>query len=188
MKRTLTIILTLTLMIFVGSTVFAVWDPADENKKAQKNSAMDDKVKVAIETFKSKDSDMKRFFKKAHGYAIFPTVGKGGIGIGAAYGKGLVFEKGKAIGRVSLKQISYGLQLGGQAYSQVIFFSDKNALNNFTDGNFEFGAGVSAVAITAGASADTDYDDGVAVFTMAKGGLMYEASISGQKFKFKPFK
>ena len=188
MKRMLTTVLILTLTIFVGSTVFAGWDPADEDKKSHKSSKMDKKVQEAIETFKSKDSDLKRFFKKAHGYAIFPTVGKGGIGIGAAYGKGLVFENGKAIGRVSLKQISYGLQLGGQAYSQVIFFSDKAALDTFTDGNFEFGAGVSAVAITAGVSADTDYDDGVAVFTMAKGGLMYEASISGQKFKYKPFK
>jgi len=181
-------ILMLTLTIFVGTTVFAGWDPANEDTKARKNSKMDAKVQEAIETFKRKDSDLKRFFKKAHGYAIFPTVGKGGMVIGAAYGKGLVFEKGKAIGQVSLKQISYGFQLGGQAYSQVIFFSDKDALDTFTDGNFEFGAGVSAVAITAGASADTDYDDGVAVFTMAKGGLMYEASISGQKFKYKPFK
>ena len=125
------------------------------------------------------------FRAKAYGYAVFPTVGKGGIGIGGAYGTGRVYERGRYIGRSNLAQLTIGFQLGGQAYSEIIFFRDKAALDDFTNGNFELGAQASAVAATAGASADADYSDGVAVFTMAKGGLMYEASIGGQKFSFK---
>ena len=129
---------------------------------------------------------MKVFFDQARGYAIFPTVGKGGIGIGGAYGKGKVFEREKLIGRTKLMQATIGFQLGGQAYREIIFFKDKNALDHFTSGNFEFSAQASAIAVTAGAATDADYSDGVAVFTMPKGGLMYEASIGGQKFSFDP--
>jgi lipid-binding SYLF domain-containing protein len=147
-----------------------------------------------------------RFFKNAHGYAVFPTIGKGGVGIGGAYGKGKVYQKGKAIGTVSMTQLSIGFQLGGQGFSQIVFFEDAKALKTFTEGEFEFGAEASAVAITAGASAKAGstgataganvggaptakvmgaYVNGMAVFTLVKGGLMYEATIGGQKFKFK---
>jgi hypothetical protein len=147
------------------------------------------------------------YFKDSYGYAIFPTVGKGGIGIGGAHGKGKVYRAGKVSGDTSMTQVTIGWQLGGQAYSQIIFFQDKRAYNEFTSGNFEFGAQASAVAITAGAQAQagtggstasaspggsagaqakTDYHKGMAVFTRAKGGLMYEAAIGGQKFSFKP--
>jgi lipid-binding SYLF domain-containing protein len=129
---------------------------------------------------------MKVFFEKAYGYAVFPTVAKAGMGIGGAYGKGKVYEKGTLIGTSSLTQLTIGFQLGGQAYSEIIFFKDKKALDDFKSGNFELGAQASAVAVTAGASADADYDKGVAIFTQAKGGLMYEASVGGQKFSFKP--
>jgi lipid-binding SYLF domain-containing protein len=146
------------------------------------------------------------FFPKSYGYAVFPSIGKGGLGIGGAYGKGHVYEKGKLIGDTSVTQLSIGFQAGGQAYSQIVFFEDKRALDEFTSGNFEFGAGASAVAVTAGASANagttgasagasggkkdattsgSEYYKGMAVFTIAKGGLMFEASISGQKFSFK---
>jgi len=145
------------------------------------------------------------FFQKSRGYAIFPTVGKGGVGVGGAYGKGRVYEQGKHIGDTSVSQLSVGFQLGGQAYSQIIFFEDERALKEFTSGNFEFGAEASAVAITAaaGAKASTTgssagasggkkdaatagkYHKGMATFTVAKGGLMYEASVSGQKFTYK---
>jgi lipid-binding SYLF domain-containing protein len=145
-----------------------------------------------------------KFFDKSYGYAVFPTIGKGGIGIGGAYGKGRVYEKGKYVGDTSVTQLSIGLQLGGQAYSQIVFFEDKRAFDEFTSGNFEFGAQASAVAITAGASAGAstagasagasggkhdattvgEYYKGMAVFTVAKGGLMYEASIGGQKFSY----
>ena len=141
------------------------------------------------------------FFAKSYGYAVFPTVGKGGIGIGGAYGKGRVYEGDNYVGDTSMTQVSVGFQLGGQAYSQIIFFEDKRAFDEFTSGNFEFGAQAQAIAITssAGAStsttgstanantaqADVSYDKGIAIFIMGKGGLMYEASVGGQKFNFK---
>lgn len=146
------------------------------------------------------------FFDNSHGYAVFPTVGKVGIGIGGAHGKGRVYRQGQYIGDASMTQVSIGLQLGGQAYSQIIFFQDERALDEFTSGSFEFGAQATAVAITAGASASAStagssagasggkndantvgrYHKGMAVFTVAKGGLMYEASIGGQKYKYAP--
>ena len=144
------------------------------------------------------------FFDNSHGYAIFPTIGKGGIGIGGAYGNGRAYVGGKHVGDTSMGQLTIGFQLGGQAYSQIIFFQDKRAFDEFSGGNFEFGAQASAGAIPAGASAAASttgstggasggkkdattvgkYRSGMAVFTIAKGGLMYEASIGGQKFKY----
>ena len=141
-------------------------------------------VAKAILDLQDKDPGMNKFFDTAPGYAVFPKVGKGGIGIGAAHGKGLVIVNETAVGKSSLSQVSLGFQLGGQVYAQFIFFEDQTALDNFQRGNFEFGAQASAVAITLGASADADYDKGVAVFTNVGGGLMYEAAISGQKFSY----
>jgi len=165
-------ILIMTLGLYAIPSV-AGWDPKAEEK-----------ANAAIAEFKKADPGMQTFFDKAWGYVVFPTVGKGAIGIGGAYGKGVVFEKGKSIGLSSISQLTIGFQLGGQAYREIIFFENKAALDDFKAGHFEFGAQVSAVAVTAGASADADYDGGVAVFTMAKGGLMYEASVGGQKFSF----
>jgi len=149
------------------------------------------------------------FFNTAYGYAVFPTIGKGGFVVGGAHGNGHVYEKGRYIGNTSMTQLSVGFQAGGQAYSQIIFFEDKRALEEFTNGNFEFEAGVSAVAITAaaggtagtsGASATasggkrdattvgSSYYKGVAVFTIVKGGAMYQATVAGQKFTFDPAK
>ncbi len=163
------------------------WNPlAEEEAKDQKVD--NTKVAEAIARFRNSDPGMKVFFQKAYGYAVFPTVGKGGIGIGAAYGEGEVFRQGRLIGTAKLTQVTVGFQLGGQAYSEIIFFKDKAALDRFTGGNFELGAQASAVAVTAGASADADYSNGVAIFTQAKGGLMYEASVGGQKFSFTPGK
>ena len=113
-----------------------------------------------------------------------PTVGKGGIGIGGAHGKGIVIRGDSTVATTSLSQVTIGFQLGGQVYSQFIMFKDQTAFENFARGSFEMGAQVSAVAITLGASADANYDGGVAVFTIAEGGLMYEASVGGQKFKY----
>ena len=141
-------------------------------------------VQSAILDVKKADPGMETFFKNAAGYAVFPKVGKGGIGVGGAYGKGLVIAGDKAVGRTSLSQVSIGLQLGGQVYAEFIFFKDEVALKNFERGNFEFGAQASAVAVTAGASADTSYDKGVAVFTHAAGGLMVEGSVGGSKFTY----
>ena len=148
------------------------------------------------------------FFQNSYAYALFPSIGKGGIGIGGAYGDGKVFVGGNAVGETSMTQLSIGLQLGGQVYSQVIFLEDKRAYDEFTSGNFEFSAQATAVAITAGVSAEANtgggmaagasggsnnartthggYRKGMAIFTIAKGGLMYEASMGGQKFSYTP--
>ncbi len=144
-------------------------------------------VEDVIATFVEKDPDMQEWFDTSHGYAVFPNVGKGGLGIGAAHGNGLVYQGGTVVGKTELKEVTIGLQAGGQSFVEVIFFKDKTAFDDFTRGNYEFGAQVSAVALTAGASADLAYNGGVAVMTMAKGGLMYEASVGGQKFEYEAF-
>lgn len=150
----------------------------------------DDKMQLgvaeAIVSLKETDPGMQKFFDDSAGYAVFPTVGKGGIGIGGARGKGLVIVNDQVDGTTTLTQVTVGFQLGGQTYSEFIFFKDQTALDQFRRGNFEMGAQASAVAATAGASADANYDKGVAIFTNVKGGLMYEATIAGQKFKYKP--
>lgn len=133
-----------------------------------------------------KDPAMQRFFDKAVAYAVIPTVGKAGFGLGGARGKGLLYESGEPTAQVTLTQLSFGFQWGGQVYSEFIFFQDETAIGDFKRGNYELGAQVSAVAVKAGASANADYSDGVAIFTQAKGGLMYEASVGGQKFKISP--
>jgi lipid-binding SYLF domain-containing protein len=166
--------------------------------------ALADDYDDTIKVFRNAGQSGK-FLGSSYGYAVFPTIGKGGIGIGGAHGSGRVYEKGAHVGDTSMTQITVGLQLGGQAYSQIIFFQDKRSFDEFTSGNFEFGAQASAVAITAGAQAQAGtsgtgagasgtqshagtaggYQKGMAVFTVAKGGLMYEASIGGQKFSYK---
>jgi lipid-binding SYLF domain-containing protein len=165
-----------------------------------------DKFGATLADFKAANGTAG-FFSAAYGYAVFPTVGKGGIGIGGAYGKGGVFKGGSHVGDTALIQLSIGFQLGGQAYSQIIFFQDQHSFDRFTSGSFEFGAEASAVAITLGAQAKVSsigvsaggnesssgnaslsggWSAGMAVFTLAKGGLMYEASIGGQKFSYRP--
>ena len=143
---------------------------------------------------------VSKFHNSAYGYAIFPTIGKGGFGIGGAHGTGRVYVGGKKTGDVSMTQLTIGFQLGGQAYRQVVYFEDKRAFDDFTSGNFEFGAQAEAIAITssAGASAGSEgasasanatqaeakYYKGMIVFTMGKGGLMYQATIGGQKYSY----
>jgi lipid-binding SYLF domain-containing protein len=168
--------------------------------------ALADKYADTIAVFKKSEA-VQPFFKNSYGYAVFPTVGKAGIGIGGSYGTGQVYAQGKVTGETSLIKATFGFQLGGQAFSQMIFFEDKRAYDEFTSGEFEFDASASAVAITAGvqakagtegatasatagpatgAQAAAGYHKGMAVFIHAKGGLMYEAAIGGQKFNFKP--
>ena len=143
-------------------------------------------VPPVIAKFKEKDPGMEKIFSDAVGYAVFPTVGKGGIGIGGARGKGWVYQGGSIIGKSTLTQVSVGFQFGGQAYSEIVFFQTSQALENFKLGHLKLDAQASAVALTARASADLAYRNGVAIVTMAKGGLMYEASVGGQKFSFTP--
>ena len=161
-----------------------------------------DKYADTIEVFEG--AVVGEFFETSYGYAVFPTIGKGGIGVGGAHGKGRVYVGGDHVGDTKMTQLSVGFQLGGQAFSQIIFFQDKRAFEEFSSGNFEFGAQAQAVALTAGASATAtttgkaagasggqhdastvgDYYKGMAIFTVAKGGAMYEASVSGQKFSY----
>ncbi len=180
-------ILPLLCAVLFAVPAAAGWNPLAK-EKAEDQGVDNREIAEAIAAFKNSDSTMQVFFDKARGYVVFPTVAKGGIGIGGAYGKGTVFERGKAIGSSSLTQLTVGLQLGGQAYREIIFFADERALERFKSGKFEFGAQASAVAVTAGASANADYNDGVAIFTLPKGGLMYEASVGGQKFSYTPLK
>ena len=164
--------------------IISGWKPSSD--KYSKGKKASDKTIKALKKFKN-ISSLKPYFKEARGYAVFPNVGKGGIGIGGARGSGEVFEKGNVIGKTTLTQVSIGFQLGGQAFSQIIFFKDKKSLERFTEGNFEFGASASAALISEGANASADYSDGVAVLTYSKGGLMYEASIGGQKFSYEEY-
>lgn len=169
----------LTLVVFLGGCSTA---PTSEVER----ESLQAKAAATIERFKKQDPGMKLYFDTAKAYAVFPTVGKGAVGIGGAYGKGIFYEGGKAVGYCDLTQGSIGLQLGGQAYSEVVFFQTETAIRNFKGNSLEFAAQASAVAATAGASADADYSGGVLVFTATKGGLMYEASIGGQKFEYVP--
>ncbi|MFX0557037.1 YSC84-related protein [Maribacter sp. CXY002] len=175
------------ILKFLGLTVFFLytgsyaqeqiggWDPELEAKAME-----------TIALFKEKDPGLERFFKEAYGYAVFPGVGKGAVGVGGAHGSGVVFEAGEPIGKATMTQITVGFQFGGQAYSELIFFEDEKAMKRFKRGKLKFAGQVSAVAVTLGASADVAYQNGVAVVTMGKAGLMYEASVGGQKFKFRP--
>ncbi len=172
------------------------------------SAALADSYQSTIAVFEG-NKTVAPFFKNAYAYAIFPAIGKGGIGIGGSYGEGEVYRDGKLTGKVTLTKLSVGFQLGGQAFSEIIFLQDKRSYDEFTSGRYEFDATASAVAITAGAQAqagttglsasasagpataaqvDAGYNKGMAVFTHAIGGLMYEAALGGQKFKFTPRK
>ncbi len=139
-------------------------------------------------SFISSDGLMKNLFNNAYSYVIFPNIGKGGFGIGGATGNGVVYRKGKIIGMARMTQFTIGFQAGGQAYREVIFFENEKVLNQFTDNKFEFSAQASAIVASEGASANIKFTEGAMIFTQPKGGLMYEASIGGQKFTYKAFR
>lgn len=155
-------------------------------KSVEAREELGSEVQAALVAAKQTDPGLQRFFDTAVGYAVFPTVGKGAVGVGGAYGRGQLFERGQLIGYCSLTQASIGLALGGQSYTELIFFEDQAALDRFKSGNYAFSAQASAVALKSGASANARYADGVAVFTMGEAGLMVEASVGGQKFAFEP--
>lgn len=140
--------------------------------------------RAALVRFVDRDPSLQEWVNHAHGYAVFPSVGKAGLGIGGSYGTGIVFERSQPVGTTSIIQGTIGLQIGAQNFSQVIFFQDEAALRTFQRGNFEFSAQATAVAVSAGAAASTSYEKGVAVFIMTRGGLMAEASLGGQKFEY----
>jgi lipid-binding SYLF domain-containing protein len=196
----------LALVLVAGMVAMPAAAKDKETKEKDKQKPVQDYSKTIAE-FKE-IPDVAPFFAGAHAYAVFPKIGKGGLGVGASHGKGQVYQGGKVIGFTSTSDVSIGLQAGGQAYAQIIFFENPAALEKFTSGNFEFAASASAIAVqaTAGASTGTEgtgaaasaskkadkatanaqYQDGIVVFTMAKGGLMYAATIAGQKYTYKP--
>ena len=163
-----------TLGLALTATALA-WDPQEVEELG---AGSQEAVAALLES----DPDMQRFFDSAVAHVVIPTVGKAGFGIGGARGKGLLYENGQPTAVVTLTQLTIGFQWGGQAYSEFLFFKDDVALQDFKRGNYELGAQASAVAVTAGASADADYSGGIAIFTQTKGGLMYEATVGGQKF------
>ena len=170
-------------------------------------TAVADEYDDAAKTFRNAGQSA-RFFGNSYGYALFPTVGKAGLVIGGAHGDGKVYVGGRNVGTTTLTKLSVGFQAGAQAYSQIIFFQNKKAFDTFTTNEFEFAANASAVLITAGATAEAgttgasasasatkkdaatvgQYQNGVAVFNIVKGGAMYEASLAGQRYTYKPVK
>jgi lipid-binding SYLF domain-containing protein len=140
--------------------------------------------RAALDRFVERDPGLRSWIDHAHSYVVFPEVAKGGLGVGGGFGRGIVFERGEPIGRATVSQATVGAQIGAQSFSQVIFFQDDAALRTFQRENLEFSAQATAVAATAGAAATTSYERGVAVFILVRGGLMAEATIGGQKFRY----
>ena len=155
--------------------------------EAGKTNLTDDSA-TALNHMEAADPSLNEFLKPGHayGYAIFPSVGKGGVGIGGAYGKGELYVNGQLVGYADLSQATIGLQLGGQTYSELIAFETQHAVDTFKSNNYAFDAQASAVAVKSGASTDARYSNGVAIFTLPQGGLMFEASVGGQRFTYQP--
>ncbi len=170
--------------LIIALTVLFSYTISAQNAKDRR--IMRDALKAKKALLKA-DSNLQSFFDNSAGYVIFPNVGKGGFILGGASGNGTVFENGKAIGAANLKKLNIGFQAGGQAVIEVIFFETKASLSNFKQGNFNFGAEASAVAVKSGIAANAKYKDEVAVFALPKAGLMADASVGGQKFKYVRF-
>lgn len=170
--------------MIVAMAFFAGFSAFAQDDEAKKIMADVDKAKMKM---MQKDPSIESFFDDSAGYVIFPNVGKGGLVVGAAAGNGILYENGVAVGSADLKKLSVGLQAGGQAIVEAIFFKTEEALNEFKEGDFEFSAGVSAVVLKEGKAESVRYKDGVAVFAMPKAGLMAEASVGGQKFDYEAF-
>ena len=170
---------TLALLVTLVFTNRAAADEIDQSK-------LTTEVQDAIKAFKAADSSMTNQFKKAVGYAVFPTAGKGGLIVGGAHGTGQVYEGDKLIGNSKMSQVTVGAQIGGQAFAEIIFFETKEAMAKFKEGGYSFNAQVGAVAAAEGASLNAKYVNGVLVFTKVRSGLMAEATVGGQKFTFEP--
>lgn len=151
---------------------------------AERQAELEQRAQWTVDQFKNEDPGMAKFFENSVGYAVFPKVAKGGAGIHGAHGNGVLYENGRIVGYADLTQGGIGLTLGGQVYKEIIFFEDAGALREFKRGDTEFSGQASAVAASKGASANADYEDGVAVFTLGEEGLMFEASIGGQEFDY----
>lgn len=184
--RTATVI---TLVLLAGAPAFLAGCQSDYSKETEyeaNRSAMERDAAAIINEYKAADPTIERFFREAAGYAVFPKIAKGGAIVGGAHGDGVVYENGALVGYAEVSQGSIGAQLGGQTFSEIIFFQNASSLSNFKSGDMEFSANASAVAAESGAGAAADYQNGVAVFTKPRAGLMFEASIGGQKFDYYP--
>jgi lipid-binding SYLF domain-containing protein len=167
------------MMILIAGCTTA--PKSEEGRAAIKRDA-----NAALDRARAADATLAELVKNAIGYAVFPSIGKGGLGIGGAYGQGILYERGEFAGYCDLTQATIGLQLGGQTYTEIIVFETRKAIDYFKSGNFAFNAQATAVALKSGAGANAKYSDGVAIFTMSEQGLMGEAAVGGQKFGFQP--
>lgn len=156
--------------------------PSSEGKKMD----LAENVKNSMAEMRKEDPSFGTFIDASYGYVVFPSVGKAGLLVGGAFGRGEVYEQGKMIGYADITQATLGLQAGGQTYTQVICFENKAALDRFITNKYEPAAQASAIALKSGAAGNAKYADGVAIFYYAKGGLMAEASVGGQRFRFTP--
>jgi lipid-binding SYLF domain-containing protein len=173
-------------MVGVGTALATLSGCATAPTSTEGRTELSRNVDTALAKAKAQDPTLEGFLNKAYGYAIFPSVGKGAVGVGGAYGRGEVFERGRKIGYCDLSQVTIGVQLGGQAYTEIIAFENKDRLENFKNGNLKFAGQATAVALKAGAGSNAQYTDGVRVLTMGEEGLMFEAAIGGQGFSFQP--
>ena len=172
-----------------GQRFYSSGQASNSNEQATQTttlSLLETKAQQTISTFKQKDPSLKKFFSESAGYAVFPTVGEGGFIVGGAHGKGIVYQNGVPMGEATLTKSTVGAQLGGESFSELVFFQDSQSLQKFKQGNLEFSAGLSAVVANSGVGATTNYRNGVAVFTTSRSGLMAKAAIGGQKFTYEP--
>jgi lipid-binding SYLF domain-containing protein len=183
MKRTKRFLPIVFSMVLAALAIPGISKAQDQSQERIINDS-----KEAKATFKQADPSMENLFRHAAGYVIFPNVGKGGIGVGGAAGKGTVFQRGVPVGTAEMIQATVGAQAGGQAYREIIFFENQDALDRFVHDRIEFSGQVSAIAVKSGASANANYRDNVVVFYQEKGGLILVASLGGQKFTYKALK
>lgn len=182
--RTISSLSVSILLSVVGLCVVASCTTAPKTVEGKVNIEKD--AATAIAKAQREDPSLAILMSRGGGYAVFPSVGKGAVGVGGAYGKGVLYEGGYAVGYCDLSQTSIGFALGGQAYTEIICFETPQAVTTFKEGHLRFDAQATAVALKSGAGANAKYTDGVAVFTMDEAGLMFEASIGGQKFSYQP--
>ncbi|MGH8161421.1 MAG: YSC84-related protein [Gammaproteobacteria bacterium] len=169
-----------------GNIAQANQSPSNSSPAHNQKQVQHSEVQHAISQFKHKDPSISHFFDNAYGYAVFPGVGKGGLVLGGAHGGGEVYEHGRLVGHATITKFDIGAQAGGKTFAEVIFFKNRKAFDHFTGSNFQFSSGITAVGVKSGGAKNNDYSHGVAVFTMAKGGLMAGANIGGQKFSYTP--
>lgn len=177
MKRTTILLIYFLSMLMLSGCMVAPKEP--EGRKV-----LSSEVEEAIAVMKARDPDIGRFFEKSYGYAVLPKVFKGAFWVGGAHGKGEVFEQGAMVGYCNMTQGSLGLSFGGEFFREIIFFRDKEDMDKFKTGEYTFAAQATAVALKSGAAAKADYKAGLAVFVTADAGLMVDASVGGQKFKY----